>query len=137
VSPISEHADRYQLLLRVIDDADIRRVFGRHPKIEKRVRKNHQRYFRYWLKEYEREVWALNGTCIQRFVADGNWIESGRALLRAADYGRLNVRLRWAVSLWALGISPVRLVKGCVAELRKLDGYAGLFQRSITPFPSA
>ena len=132
-----EHADRYQLLLRVIDDADIRRVFGRHPKIEKRVRKNHCTSIS---APGCRSTSVKSGRSMEP-VFNGSWrteigLKAG-GLLRAADYGRLNVRLRWAMSLWALGISPVRLVEGCVVELRKLDGYAGLFQRSMTPFPSA
>jgi hypothetical protein len=135
---VTEEFDRYQLLLRVIDDADVHSVCGEHPKIEKRVRRDHQKYFRAWLRDYEREVWALNRTRIQTLAADGRWLESWQAVRRGAEYARLCARLRWAQSLWRLGIaSPSRIVNPCVAELRRLDTYAELFRRSITPFPSA
>jgi len=49
----------------MIDDDDIRLVFGRYPNLEKRVRKNHQKFFRELLREYEREAWVLNQTRIR------------------------------------------------------------------------
>jgi hypothetical protein len=119
--------DRYVLLRRTIDDSDIRGVFGRYPKIEKRVRRNHQRYFLACLRTYEREVWSLNSTRIRILAADGKWLDSGRAVARATAYGRLCLRLRWAATLRSLRLgNPVGVVENCVSELRRLDACEAL-----------
>jgi hypothetical protein len=134
----SERSNRYDLLLSMIDDDDIRLVFGRYPNLEKRVRKNHQKFFRELLREYEREAWVLNQTRIRTLMADGRWGQSWRGLLRASDYGRLCLGLRWAATLrrWRIG-NPVSVVQGCLAELRRLDDLEASSRSLIIAFPSA
>lgn len=132
-----EEFDRYSLLRRIIDDSDIRSVFGEYPKIAKRVRRCHQRYFLEWLRDYEREVRLLNSTRVRTLAADGRWLDSGRALGRAMHYERLCLRLRWAAAIARFKIgNPVRVVEDCIAELRRLDSSAGSMSPSAA-FPSA
>lgn len=134
----SEPFNRYELLLHVIDEADIHRVFGAYPELERRVRKAHQRYFRAWLREYETDVWALNRGRIRTLAADGRWVESAFAVRRAAEYAHLCLQLRCAACMCLLSVGrPMKLVNRCVGELRNLDGYLESLRPSMTPFPSA
>lgn len=134
----AEYADRYDLLRRVMDDEEIRSVFGGYPSLEKRVRRSYQRYFLEWLRDYEREVWSLNSTRIRMHMADGRWLDAGLAFRRACDYGRLCLRLRWAAALRRLRMgSPVKIVETCIGELQRLDSYRILSETPTTAFPSA
>jgi hypothetical protein len=134
----SECFHRYELVLRVIDDADIHRVFGGNPKLERRVRKAHQRYFLAWLREYEREVLNLNRQRIRMLAADGRWVECSFAVKRAAEYAQLCCELRCAALMRTLRVgNPVRRVEKCIGELRTLDSYLDSLRPSITPLPSA
>lgn len=132
-----EEFDRYGVLRRIIDDDDIRAVFGEYPKIAQRVRRCHQRYFAAWLRDYQREVALLNRTRIRTLAADGRWLDSGRAVGRAMHYRRLCLRLRWAAAIRRLKIgNPVRVVEDCIVELRRLDSSAGSMSPNAA-FPSA
>jgi hypothetical protein len=138
VSACVAPCNRYELLLLLIDDEDIRLVFERYPTLEKRVRKNHQQSFRALLREYEHEAWMLNKTRIRTLMADGKWVQSWRGLVRASDYGRLCLRLRWAATIRGLRIgNPLSVVQGCLAELRRLDNLEASSRSLMMAFPSA
>jgi hypothetical protein len=138
LSGLSHGPNRCDLFPLLIDDNDIRVVFGQFPDLERRVRKDHQRCFLALLKEYEREAWTLNKTRIQVLMADGRWVQSWQAVLRGFDYASLCVRLRCAAMMRRLGIgNPLSLVQRCIVESRRLEDLERSSRSFFMAFPSA